>query len=413
MDVSDVRNLQNVEETVVHTPPKCEFDSSLLLRLTIRKDGTAIPQFVYQTATPSHQERLKEGRKFTIDMTEAAGGGGEAYLGLDFGTSNTAMSYVDKSWVQVIETRSTSSGWKELGELVDVLPGPLAVPLARYIRDQGQGSVVPPGHSFIEVALCFAAYVSYIEFCCSQRRATTKIFRQFPHRSATGCWTMLKTVQEQLGKSATVTATLKGLFTANNSTLLDRITRNWAQTRHELGQADRDDVLSAVKLLANACHAVFSKHLFGYMESVQKGRFSATYSGRFRIAHGKPPYTSFLTYMGDRPFSEAEALMIDPSTGGGLLLTPLVLWYPCKTHIDSDNGHCFVFDKLKEDHSTAIATYKAASFPCQTDTEANVDMGAVLGLLTALRNEDQRLPSLSGLALSKSGGSVEMIIASA
>jgi hypothetical protein len=148
------------------------------------------------------------------------------------------------------------------------------------------------------------------------------------------------------------------------------------------------------------------------MESVQKGRFSATYSGRFRIAHGKPPYTSFLTYAGEQPFSEAEALMIDPSTGSGFLLTPLVLWYPCKTHIDSDNGHCFVFDKLREDHSTPIATYKAASFPCQMDTQVNIDMGDVLSLLMAFRNEDPRLPGVTGLSLSKSGGSVEMIIAS-
>ena len=46
---SDVKNLQNVEETTIHTPPRCEFDNALQVQLTIRRDGTAIPKFVYKS----------------------------------------------------------------------------------------------------------------------------------------------------------------------------------------------------------------------------------------------------------------------------------------------------------------------------------------------------------------------------
>ncbi len=306
MNVSDVRNVQNVEETVVHTPPKCEFDASLHIRLRISIDGTAQPEFIYRVSGPGSAEKMKAGRKFAIDMTDAGGGGGEAYLGLDFGTSNTAVCYVDRSWVQVIENRSHDSGWKELGELVDLLPSPLAVPLARYIGDLAQHGPVPPGYSFIEAALCLAAYTSFIEFCCNKRRSITRIFKQFPHRSASSLWHMLKTTQEQLGENAVATRPFKALCIGPSSGILDRITRQWAQVRHELSQTDRDDVLNAVRTLSNASHEVFGRYKFGYMEAVQKERFSTRYTGRFRIAHGKPPHTAFISYSGTQSFSEAE-----------------------------------------------------------------------------------------------------------
>ena len=133
------------------------------------------------------------------------------------------------------------------------------------------------------------------------------------------------------GQSGRITAPLRVLLTPSNIALLDGITRNWSQVRHELGLSAKDDILAAVRVLANACHGTFAKYQFGYMEGVQKERFSKKYTGRFRIAHGKPPFTEFLSYAGDNPFSEAEAILLEPKTGSGLLLTPFVLWYPSAT----------------------------------------------------------------------------------
>jgi molecular chaperone DnaK (HSP70) len=399
MDVSDIKNLQNVEETVLHTTSKVDFDSSLQVRLTIRPDGTATPQFIYQAATPNHPERMKEGRKFALDMTDTGAIGGEAYLGIDFGTSNTAVSYVDRSWVQVIESRSSNSQWRELGELVDLLPSPLAVPLAHYIGDLQSSSQVPPGFSFIDAALCLMAYISLAEYYSNPRRGTTRIFKQFPHRSATASWLLLSSLQEQMGKSAEVTAPFKALFGASNRALLDRVTRGWAEVRHELSHTSNDDILSAVRLLSNTCNAVFAKYRFGYMDSIQKERFSKNYTGRFRIAHGKPPFTEHLSYSGSQSFSEAEALLINPETGDGLLLTPFVLWYPCKAHPDSDNGHCYVFDKLKGEGEHTAAVFKASSTPCQISTDVAADTGSLLEQLLQFKREDGSLLRLEGLGV--------------
>ncbi len=117
-------------------------------------------------------------------MTDASEGGSEAYVGLDFGTSNSAVSYIDRVSVQHIENRYQDPNWKDLGELVDRLPSPLALPLARYIDDFTGSSAVPPGFSFIEAGLCLASYISYIELCCINRHIGTRFFKSLPHRSA-------------------------------------------------------------------------------------------------------------------------------------------------------------------------------------------------------------------------------------
>lgn len=401
MDPSDVKNLQNVEETVLHTPPNTEFDSALQIQLTIRPDGTAHPRFIYKAGNASSPEISKDGRKFFIDMTDAAGGGGEAYLGLDFGTSNTAISYIDRTWVRLIETRSQDVGWKELGELVELLPSSLSVPLARYIGDVGDASPVPPGYSFIEMGLCLAAYISYIEFCCTERRAVTRIFKEFPHRSAGYLWHMLKTVQYQLGSKATASKPFQRLCDPKNIHVFDQITRQWAEVRHEVSFAAKGELLDAVRLLANVSNAVFSEYSFGFFQNVQKERFSQRYTGRFRFAHGKPPYSSFVPYAGTQSFSDSEPILVNTQSGDGISLMPLMFWYPCQGHRDLENGHCFLFDKMKGDGADGGIRYKAASYPCSLETtHAQSEMVDLVEQLRRFKSEDPKLDRLHGLVLS-------------
>jgi len=405
MDPNDISNLQNVEETTVQTPANCEFDSAIQVHLTVRSDGTAVPKFVYHAGGGSSREIAKEGRKFYVDMTDASGGGGEAYLGLDFGTSNTAISYIDRSWVQLIDKRAREAGWRELGELIELLPSPLAVPLARYIGDVNDSSPVPPGYSFVEAALCLGAYVSYAEYCCTERRKKSQIFKNFPHRSASYLWHMLKAVQDQMGARATTTQPFQRLMEQRNSELIDRITKSWADTRHELSLGERNELLTAVRLLANVSQAVFTHYCFGYFQNVQPERFSNRHSGRFRLAHGKPPYSQFRSYAGVRSFSEAQAITVNLESGDALTLTPLVIWYPCVAHPEIENGHCFFFDKIRTDGQRVTARYKAASFPCQLEFHSGDGDGEeLLRSLEELRSEDPHINRLSDLRFSATAG---------
>ncbi|HKW75731.1 MAG TPA: hypothetical protein VJN64_09420 [Terriglobales bacterium] len=56
LNPSEIRNLQNVEETALHTPADTSFDASLQVQLTIRKDGTAVPRFIYRSGTANVPE---------------------------------------------------------------------------------------------------------------------------------------------------------------------------------------------------------------------------------------------------------------------------------------------------------------------------------------------------------------------
>ena len=405
LDPSDITNLQNIEESTVFTPECNDFDKALQVQLTIRTDGTATPRFIYKSGHDGAGEVAKEGRRFCIDMTESAEGVGESYIGLDFGTSNTAISYIDRSWVNLIEHRAKTPGWRELGELVELLPSPLAVALAKYIGDVRDSNPVPPGFSFIEAALCLLAYVTYADFCAIDRRGKTKIFSNFPHRSASYLWHMLRAVVDQTGNKSGFAHPLNRFLDPKGRQTIDQITRQWAETRHEVSAGRPQDLLSAVRLLANMAHAVFCQYQFGFFQGVEKERFAARYSGRFRLAHGKPPYSDFAAYSGTIMYSEAEALVLDLQQGKGLQLSPLVIWYPCENHRDAENGHCFVFDKLIRDKGVDTARFKALGFPCSIEIKAGQEETAeLLAQIGNLYTEDPKNEWVSGMRFSVAKG---------
>ncbi len=211
---------------------------------------------------------------------------------------------------------------------------------------------------------------------------------------------MLKTVQENLGQRAVISQPFQRLLEGKHSSILDGITRHWADTRHELTNIEKEEVSNAVQLLANVCHAVFSTYAFGFFQGMQSERFSGGFKGRFRIAHGKPPFTSFVSYSGPQSFSEAQSLVLNIARGEGLLLTPLVFWYPCRMHPDIENGHCFLFDKIKSERDNVNARFKAAEFPCPVElTGTEGEMRNLVSQLRAYKSQDPELELVSGVAL--------------
>ena len=77
---------QNVEERVIHTPPKCTFDRDIKVELTVQADGSARPRFVYKSGRTDAETIPVEGKAFCLDMTYGErASGATAYIGLDFG----------------------------------------------------------------------------------------------------------------------------------------------------------------------------------------------------------------------------------------------------------------------------------------------------------------------------------------
>ena len=57
---------------------------------------------------------------------EAGGKVDQSYLGIDFGTSNSCISYIDHRTIQVFDVRSESKKYTDLQDMRDEIPYILA-----------------------------------------------------------------------------------------------------------------------------------------------------------------------------------------------------------------------------------------------------------------------------------------------
>lgn len=116
-DPTDVTNLQNIEENSLSTPRTASFESHVKVLLTVRADGTATPEFVYHQGRDGEGATFVRGKPFYLDMTYGSSSPARAYVGFDFGTSNSSLSYVDERRVQTYQTRVAERGWQTLNRL--------------------------------------------------------------------------------------------------------------------------------------------------------------------------------------------------------------------------------------------------------------------------------------------------------
>ena len=141
------------------------------------------------------------GKPFYLDMTYSQMPvTSKAFIGLDFGTSNTSISFVDTTSIQVYQRRSTERSWRELSDLTASLPYPLAEPLAHYLG-QSNPSMLIKGLKIFEAALAMADYVTYVDYCIHKSNGQSKIFKGYTQRLAGPLWSLLKDCINQLGNT--------------------------------------------------------------------------------------------------------------------------------------------------------------------------------------------------------------------
>jgi hypothetical protein len=189
LDPDDFQNLHNPgpSQSTVVTPRGTSFDAAINLELVVREDGTATPTFVYREGHSEADRCAVTGQPFALDMTyrQSITGAG-AYVGFDFGTSNSAVCFVDRKSISEYTKRATESSWRELSELVGSLPYPLAVPLEKYLGEVDEARLIEQAREFTEAALAIAAYLTFLEYCVHV--SSTKLFRGFTQRSAGPLW---------------------------------------------------------------------------------------------------------------------------------------------------------------------------------------------------------------------------------
>jgi hypothetical protein len=192
-DPEDLKSPQNVADHTVFTPKDCTFDAAMQVELLVKPDGTAQPRFIYREGRTPKERIQVDGKAFYLDMTcsqvELLP---SAYVGLDFGTSNTSISYVDQLSIATYEKRASEKTWVDLSDLVGVLPYPLASPLSQYLSQSDSGRMFQKAREFVEAALCLGAYISYLECCIIKDRASTRLLKGFTQRSVGPLWKLLK-----------------------------------------------------------------------------------------------------------------------------------------------------------------------------------------------------------------------------
>jgi hypothetical protein len=364
----------------------------------VKQDGTTLPRFIYHQGRTEAETVAVEGRPFCLDMTYGqTEPPAKAYIGLDFGTTNTSISFVDASSVQVYEKRAAERFWNDLSDLTSSLPYPLAITLRKYLGQSDPSTLIKSALEFFEAALALAAYVTYLEFCGTKQQKESRLFRGFTQRSVRPLWALLKDSLVQLGRDANIAAAYEELLLPGLGQSMDEAIDFFNDYKHDKAPAKAFDTVRPVEILANVSQKVFAKNIFGFFEQVRKEKFGKNYRGVFRHACGPEPFIKASEYEGSQAFAEGEIFIVNRDKGNGLALQPLVFWDECPNHPDLTAGHCYLFDKSEKDEGRF--SFKAAGYPCTSTVSGTNKYKELAQALITHRSHDPNVDVANQLKL--------------
>lgn len=395
-DPEDTKNLLNVIDHTIYSTQPSGFDSRLQVELRVKEDGTTYPRFIYRAESPMAPEIGIEGRPFHIGMTfGGSSGSSEAYMGIDFGTSNSSISYVAKSHITSHVERAKDSTWQNISDLAYTLPYPISSPLSHYLSVMGAQDL--KAIDVVEGFLMLGAYIAYSEYCVLKGRSEKKLFKEFSQRSAGPLWSLLRKTMEQIKKKGEFSRPLERLFEPPVYDEINSLVSAIADVKHGKA-AVMPDFPRAIRVLGNIFEAYSSKFLFGYFEDVKKVPFRTSYEGLFRQAIGRhTPFLSVYSYEGGIAFSGEEAVLVSKQSGRVLLLTPLMFWArPLDTGAQVEPElYCYdIFDK-------GMYSYKWASGKNSVFLTDKIGFGPLIEELNAAREKDQSKEAVENIKIVK------------
>ena len=355
-DPDVVEDRYNVVQTRLGTPADTHFKGAVRVQLHIRNDGTCTPRFIYRSDSSGVHVKCVEGEPFCIDLIAAdQRTRRHAFVGIDFGTASSAISYVDWKQIQIFESRSKDELWLSLNELVD-LPTPIALPIKTML---GRESDTQSARGALEAMLCFAAFVCWAEGSATVPHKLPTCFGGYWKRSAGPLKRLLFDLLDSR-LDGPIVATFRKRLTAELRAELESVVDAVSQEKHDKLPPGSYDPKKVLEKLGNACKEALAGWEFGYFEDVRKAPFQQRFSGMFRIAEGAPPFHRQLRYEGSVSFSESEAVLVRPETGEVLSLSPLYVWVQAAAADPWSN--CMVFDGVARGGTpTFKATGSAAS----------------------------------------------------
>jgi len=358
LDPEDIESMQNIMETRIFTPKGTRMGSDIEIELKVREDGTAIPKIIYNK---SDENSFKEGLPFYLDMTFAAEETtGSNYLGFDFGSSTTAISFVDKNDIQEFERRATNQSWLEVSELISSMPYPIASPLSYFVAETSQTGLNERGRAVIESMLTIAAYTIYAEYCANIGKSGTRLFKNFTQRSAGPLWHFIKQTMPLLNNNSHYSKMLIELFCSSFSLELDKAVQAISDLKHE--KEAHLNYQAILGPLGNCLAKTFGNFPVGFFEeSRPKPYEDGIFVGSFRSLVGQhPPFFNMLKYEGPHVFDNKSIFIIDPKRGSAIRLSPLITIGLSKI-AGNTHDEIHVFDKKTRDDYLFKAVQLAAA----------------------------------------------------
>ena len=381
LDQLPVEARVNLEETRIDAPGKCVFDSELKFRLRVRNDGTATPTFIYHTARTEAEEIAKSGVPFFLDMTAAATirhSPTYAYVGLDFGTSNSSVSFVNHDTIREYEERSRDASWVEVTEIVGTLPHILSEPLQSYVSEtNNKDRAAGFARDFIENTLWLGLISCYIDYCDQLIRAgkpiSTRLFKDLHQNSAGLVWTEFKRLlnDPEFQSIQDFSKSWRQLIKEPNFNGFDETIRLIALVKHSKADAVTVDWHDAVHLLGNVAKEFSSQTYFGFFEKVETDPFTNEILADFRLANGKPPFPKCLKIKLDATVSHRQPYLINTNRRKAHSLLPFLMCRPAQHPNDYEHGLFWILDSYRKNRNECSykSVYRIPPFDVDLNTE--------------------------------------------
>lgn len=341
-------DIYNAESQIVHTRENKKFDSSLTVQLIVSEDGTAKPTFIYKTPNSEYgiPGNIVEGKAFAIDMTAptVSAKPSSNYIGYDFGTSCSAICMITQDQVKTTNLRTSKSSWLELSDALSKLPYPVAYPLRKYLDVKNSYQSTTVAREAFEAALTFLAYSAAAESLFIN--TSERFFKSFQHRSMGPLKDLLIRSIEHGGENLIFCLRLSEIL-PKHLDQIDRAILDFTQHKHEK-LADEDfDSHGHLFLIINLCLELMNGRKFGYASETRPMPFnSGHYMGLFKVANDIQPFIESIGFKSQSHLARETPIILDPETGSGLSLFPLIFWSD-DSEISS-GFECYWFDKPAE-----------------------------------------------------------------
>lgn len=356
--------LLNIISTKLDVKTK-SFDKHIDLTIEIKEDGTVHPEFIFNSLNDKNS--IVKCQPFYLDMTFGdAPVPTDTYLGIDFGTSNSSISYVNQKDIEIYDAVKEESINESIKEIVTNGIYPISYTLARYYKEtDDEKSLKRYGHLF-ENILVIILYALINELQSKGKKIAFDINQYM--RSAGSILSAIKIFKSQIDKTCLFTIPMLTYFDHKSISLLDKGVQIINETKHTAQNLKSllDENLSNLLSLYSA---FYNNYYFGFFENLASEPFSQDIFGDFVMAHGSGIFTDKLAYQGSNNFAKQYCFLIDHENSKALNLFPFVFWDVCKKHLDSDYGHCYIFSLIRK--KDGAIEYTSADGLCKKEILPN------------------------------------------